>query len=103
LFFLVLALCQCKHYLLFCLAFARYGFRPFPAVIPQAELETMLAAMQAEDASFVKAWLLLDEQAVPAVYQLRPSFEAAEPEYRAAMKILQRHGQASFPDKFSQE
>ena len=63
----------------------------------------MLAAMPAEDAAFVKAWLLLDEQAVPAVYQLRPSFEAAEPEYWAAMKILQRHGQASFPDKFSQE
>ena len=63
----------------------------------------MLAAMQAEDAAFVKAWLLLDEQAAPAVYQLRPSFEAAEPEYRAAMKVLQRHGQASFPDKLLQE
>jgi hypothetical protein len=34
--------------------------------------------MQAEDAAFVKAWLLLDEQAAPAVYQLRPSFEADE-------------------------
>ena len=38
----------------------------------------MLAAMQAEDAAFVKTWLLLDEQAVPAVYRLRPSCEADE-------------------------
>ena len=38
----------------------------------------MLAAMPAEEAALVKEWFVLDEQANPAVYRLRPSCEAAE-------------------------
>ena len=47
-------------------------------MVPQAELDSMLVAMRAEDAAFVRVWFVLDEQAVPPMYQLRPTFEADE-------------------------
>ena len=50
----------------------RYGFRPFPAVIAKDELPLLLNNMSTEGQEAVTEWYVLDENASPAVYMLKP-------------------------------
>ena len=50
----------------------RYGWRPLPFQIPQAEFERILAAIPTSDAAGLRRWYRLDENAVPTAYVLQP-------------------------------
>eukprot|EP00735_Rhodelphis_limneticus_P005068 TRINITY_DN1676_c0_g1::TRINITY_DN1676_c0_g1_i2::g.17883::m.17883 TRINITY_DN1676_c0_g1::TRINITY_DN1676_c0_g1_i2::g.17883 ORF type:complete len:1613 (+),score=581.39,sp/Q149M9/NWD1_HUMAN/24.96/2e-79,WD40/PF00400.27/5.8e-09,WD40/PF00400.27/0.65,WD40/PF00400.27/0.16,WD40/PF00400.27/73,WD40/PF00400.27/0.00016,WD40/PF00400.27/7,WD40/PF00400.27/6.3e-07,WD40/PF00400.27/0.0015,WD40/PF00400.27/2.1e+02,WD40/PF00400.27/2.5e+02,WD40/PF00400.27/4.8,WD40/PF00400.27/4.9e-08,WD40/PF00400.27/7.5,eIF2A/PF08662.6/0 len=54
----------------------KYGYRPFPTVIPQAELEALIAQMDSEGlteaADLARTWYKLDQNVIPAEYVLQP-------------------------------
>ena len=54
----------------------RYGWRPLPAEIPAGEFEQILARIAgADDKELLQTWYERDDNAVPAVYYLRPRTE----------------------------
>eukprot|EP00961_Rhodomonas_salina_P078616 1057353-Rhodomonas_salina.1 len=57
----------------------RYGYRPFPAVIPESELNALKAVLESdvsqnntEALALIDKWFLLDTNRVPAEYILQP-------------------------------
>ena len=51
----------------------KYGYRPFPPRIPADEFNSLLGAVKdSSDRQLLTDWFLLDENAVPAHYQLQP-------------------------------
>ena len=51
----------------------KYGYRPFPHIIPCDEFESLLAVIEDEnDKDFLDAWFKRDDNAVPAKYVLQP-------------------------------
>ena len=52
----------------------RYGFRPIPRIIQKEEFETLLKIAEEENLNIIeiKEWYRLDENAIPAVYELQP-------------------------------
>ncbi len=69
----------------------RYGWRPLPAEIPEAEYRLIEAGVTAPDAAqLLNAWYRCDRNAVPPVYALQPrrlavAPNASEAERRAAI------------------
>lgn len=53
----------------------KYGYRPFPAKIPQTEFDTLLTKVEPEEAELAKSWYQLDTNATPATYILKPLSE----------------------------
>ena len=74
----------------------RYGWRPVPPEIPQEEFEEIENLLSKDDADFLRKWYLLDRNAIPAVYCLKPrtgeyrKYENWESAENAMRSILQK-------------
>jgi WD40 repeat protein len=50
----------------------RYGWRPPPTTVSEAQMESIFALLDDQSAALLKEWYRLDENAVPAEYVLQP-------------------------------
>jgi hypothetical protein len=78
----------------------KYGTRPLPPHIPQAEFESLLDAVATDDdRTLLTNWFVLDENAVPAHYRLQPIesklpyyWDDSEPEKQKEVRVCGRCG-----------
>ena len=50
----------------------RYGYRPFPSEINQADFDLLLSKTDKSDQTLLRKWFALDSNRVPAQYVLQP-------------------------------